>query len=72
MRWVHTIIVILFVGALLIFIGQNFQSVTMSFLSFSLRMPLALVAAIVYLLGMATGGSLWTLLRRSLEGSRGA
>jgi hypothetical protein len=34
------------------------------------RMPLALQALVTYLLGMATGGSLWTLLRRSIEGTR--
>ena len=33
-------------------------------------MPLALVAVLIYLLGMATGGSLLTLLRRSFEGSK--
>jgi hypothetical protein len=32
--------------------------------------PLALLAGIVYLLGMVTGGSLLSLLRWSLEGSR--
>ena len=71
MRWVHMAIVILFVGALLIFVGQNFQTVTMSFLSFSIRMPLAVLAVIVYVLGMVSGGSLWSLLRKSIEGSRG-
>jgi lipopolysaccharide assembly protein A len=44
--------------------------VTMSFLGFSARAPLALLVALVYVLGMATGGSLWSLLRRSLQGSK--
>jgi hypothetical protein len=42
----------------------------MSFLGFSVRMPLALLAIVIYLLGMATGGSLLALLRRLLEGSK--
>jgi putative membrane protein len=58
-------------AALLIFAGQNFETVTMTFLGFSARAPLALLAVIFYLLGMVTGGSLWSLLRRSLQGARG-
>jgi putative membrane protein len=71
MRWVHLIIIGLFLAALLIFAGQNFETVTMTFLGFSARAPLALLAVIFYLLGMVTGGSLWSLLRRSLQGARG-
>jgi len=43
---------------------------TLSFLGFNARVPLALLVIIVYLLGAATGGSLFALLRRSYEGSR--
>lgn len=70
MRFVHLAIIVLFVAITLIFAVQNLQSVTMSFLGYSLRMPMALQAIVVYLLGMVTGGSLWTLLRRSIEGTR--
>jgi uncharacterized integral membrane protein len=49
---------------------QNFEIVTMSFLGFGARAPLALLVGIVYLLGMAIGGSLWLLLRRSLHRSK--
>ncbi len=56
--------------ATIVFAVQNFQIVTMSFVGFSARASLALLVAIVYLLGMATGGSVWALLRRSLEKSR--
>jgi uncharacterized integral membrane protein len=70
MRWVHLFVIALFAVATFIFAIQNFETVTMSFLGFSARAPLALLVAIVYLLGMATGGSLWALLRRSFQGSR--
>jgi len=70
MRWVHVAIIVLFAGATLIFAVQNLQSVTMSFLGLSLRLPMALMAIIIYLLGMATGGSLSSLLRRSFAGAR--
>jgi lipopolysaccharide assembly protein A len=70
MRWIHLAVIALFAAAVLIFAVQNFELVTMSFLGFSARAPLALLVAIVYVLGMATGGSLWALLRRSLQGSK--
>jgi uncharacterized integral membrane protein len=70
MRWVHVAVIVIFVLAIIIFATQNFQVVTMSFLGFSVRAPLALVAVIVYLLGMVTGGSLWSLLRKSFAGAK--
>jgi uncharacterized integral membrane protein len=70
MRWLHLTVIILFAAATLIFALQNFEIVRMAFLSFSIRAPLALLVAVVYFLGMATGGSLWALLRKSLRGSK--
>jgi len=70
MRWLHIFVVVIFAVAVLVFVVQNFEIVTMSFLGFSARAPLALLAAVAYVLGMATGGSLWSLLRRSLQGSK--
>lgn len=70
MRWFHLTVIVVFVIATLIFAVQNLQSVTISFLGFSASAPLAVLAVMAYLLGMATGGSLFSLLKRSFEGSR--
>ncbi len=70
MRWVHIAIVVLFAVGTLVFALQNLQTVTLTFLGFSARAPLAVIVPIVYLLGMATGGSLFSLLRRSVVGAR--
>ncbi len=70
MRWVYLIIVVVFVAAIVLFAAQNLGMVTMSFLGFSARAPLALLTAIVYVLGAVTGGSLLALLRKSVQGSR--
>ena len=70
MRWVYLAVIILFAAAITIFAAQNFEIVTMSFLGFNARVPLALLVAVAYLLGAATGGSLYAMLRRSYEGSR--
>jgi lipopolysaccharide assembly protein A len=72
MRWVHLTIVVLFVAAMIVLVIQNREVVTMAFLGFSIRAPLALVAAGIYVLGAITGGSLFALLRRSIEGARPA
>ena len=72
MRWVHLAIVILFVAAMVVFAVQNRELVTMAFLGFSVRAPLALLAIAVYILGAITGGSLFALLRQSVARARPA
>jgi uncharacterized integral membrane protein len=70
MRWIYLAIIAVFGVAILIFAFQNLDVVTMSFLGFRVRAPLAVVAIIVYVLGAVTGGSLLALLRKSYEGSK--
>jgi lipopolysaccharide assembly protein A len=70
MRWLHFIIVVLFALATAAFALQNLQTVTLTFLGFSIGAPLALLVVIIYVLGMVTGGSLFALIRRSIAGSR--
>jgi len=70
MRWAYLTVVVVFVAAIVIFGIQNRELVTMSFLGFSLRAPLAIVALVVYALGAVTGGSLFALLRKSVRESR--
>jgi lipopolysaccharide assembly protein A len=57
MRWIYLAIIILFAAATIIFALQNFEIVTVSLFGFDARVPLALLVAIAYLLGAATGGS---------------
>jgi uncharacterized integral membrane protein len=70
MRWFHITLIALLAAVTLIFAIQNLQSVTVAFLNFRLSAPLAVLIAVIYVLGMATGGSLWALLRWALEGSK--
>jgi lipopolysaccharide assembly protein A len=70
MRWVYLILIVLLAAATLIFIIQNRDLVTMSFLGFSIRAPIAILIAAVYVVGAVTGGSLFALLRRSYRGSQ--
>jgi lipopolysaccharide assembly protein A len=70
MRWIYLGVIILFAASTIIFALQNFEIITMSVFGFDARVPLAVLVAVAYLLGAATGGSLFALLRRSYEGSR--
>jgi len=70
MRWVYLTVIIVFLAATIIFVVQNVGVVTMSFLGLGIRAPLALLAAVAYILGALTGGSLYALLRKSVSGSR--
>jgi lipopolysaccharide assembly protein A len=70
MRWLYLTVIVVFVAAIVLFAIQNLGMVTMSFLGFSVRAPLAVVAVIVYVLGTITGGSLFALLRRSVRATR--
>ena len=70
MRWLHLAVIALFAAAIILFAAQNLQLVTMSFLGFSATVPMALLAGILYLIGMATGGSLVALVRWLVQGAR--
>ena len=71
MRWLHTAVIVLLGAAILFFVAQNFQSVTIAFLGLRLSLPLALLAVIIYALGLITGGSVWALVRWAWLGARG-
>ena len=69
MRWLHTTIIVALLAVTLIFAIQNLQSVTVSFLNLKMSAPLAILFMLVYVLGMVTGGSAWSLVRWALEKS---
>jgi len=70
MRWLYLTLIVVLAAATLVFILQNWDLVTVSFLGFSIRAPLAILIAAVYVVGAVTGGSLFALLRRSYRGSQ--
>ncbi len=67
MRYVFLILFILFLAIVAVFAFQNLQSVTVAFVGLELTAPLAILIGLVYLLGMATGGGLFSFLRYSLH-----
>jgi putative membrane protein len=69
MRWFHTTVIVVLVAVTLIFAIQNLQGVTVSFLNFKVSSPLAVLVALVYVLGMLTGGSAWALIKWAIDKS---
>jgi putative membrane protein len=67
---IYLAIIILFAASVIIFTLQNFAIITVSFLGVGVSAPIAILVFVVYVLGAATGSSLFALLRRSYHGSR--
>jgi len=70
MRWLYLTIVCLLGVATLVFAFENMEIVSMNFLWFSMRLPLAFLVVVIYVVGMVTGSSLWALIRRLVAGAR--
>jgi putative membrane protein len=63
-RWIYLTMIVLLAAATIIFAVQNLETVTVSFLSFSIRARIAILILLVYISGALTGSSLFALLRR--------
>jgi putative membrane protein len=70
MRLIYLSTIVVFAAAVIIFAFQNLAIVTVSFLGVSISVRIAILVFVVYILGAATGGSLFALLRGSYRGSR--
>ena len=70
MRIIYLGLIILLAGVTALFAVQNLQTVTVSFLNWSVTLPIALVVLGAYALGMASGGSVLAFLRHSLRGAK--
>ena len=69
MRYVYLVVILLLTAAVLVFTFQNLASVTVTFMNSSVTLPLTLLVLTVYVLGMLTGGALWSLFRASYRGA---
>ena len=70
MRILYLALIILLAGVTVLFALQNLQTITVSFLSWSVTLPIALVVIGAYALGMASGGSVLAFLRWTLRRSK--
>ncbi len=70
MRNVYWILIALLALIVVIFVAQNFGHVTVAFLSASMNLPLSVLALLMYLLGMLTGGLALSLIRSLARGAK--
>ncbi|MCK5771121.1 hypothetical protein [Algiphilus sp.] len=70
MRFVYSLLIVVFAAVVAIFAFQNLKLVTISFLAMRIELPVALLVVGVYFLGLLTGGALLALVRSMLRGAR--
>jgi uncharacterized integral membrane protein len=70
MRYVYIGLVVLVTAAVLLFKVQNLESVTVSFLTMSVTLPLSVAIVVVYFLGMVSGGALIAGMRSLVQKAR--
>lgn len=68
MRVLYFLLLMVFVAAIVIFCLQNRETIAIDYLQYSITLPISLLVGVVYLLGMLSGGSLLSFLRRSVHG----
>ncbi len=72
MRYVYVGLMIIALAIVILFKVQNLTSVTVTLLGLSATMSVSVLVFGVYLLGMLTGGVMWSLLRTSIRGATGS
>ena len=65
MRALYIAVLVLIVAALAIFACQNNESVTLQYFRHSITLPMSVLIAAVYVLGMLSGWTVVGFLRRS-------
>jgi lipopolysaccharide assembly protein A len=69
MRYIYIALIVLLTAVVLLFNFQNLSSVTISLLGMSVTLPVSVLVILVYVLGMVTGGALFSLVRRWARGA---
>jgi len=69
MRYVYIALIVLLTAVVLLFKFQNLNSVTISLLGMIATLPVSVLVIFVYVLGMVTGGALFSLVRRWVRGA---
>ena len=69
MRYIYVTLIGLFIVIVLFFSLQNLSNITISFLTMSATLPVALLVILVYISGMVTGGFVLALLRSWIHGA---
>ena len=70
MRLIKSIVLLLFIAAVILFAFQNMELIKLSFLNWHLEIPLSFASLLLYVLGAISGGIVLSMLKKlSLEDS---
>jgi lipopolysaccharide assembly protein A len=72
MRFVYVGLIVVFTAIILLFKIQNLETATVSLFSMSVTLPVSILVIGVYVLGMVTGGCLFSLVRGWIARARTA
>ena len=67
MRYIQTVVFLIFLATIGIFAIQNRDVITVSFLRWNLSQPVAIVTIVVYILGMLSGWTVLAFAKRSFR-----
>lgn len=67
MRVLQVTLLVIFLGVILIFVVQNTEAVSVLFLNWRLTLPRSLLILLAYVLGMLSGWTVLSFLRRSIR-----
>ncbi len=70
MRYLYIALIVVLTALVLVFTVQNLGTVTVAFLTASVTLPLSILVILVYLLGMVTGGALFSVVRGWIQRAR--
>lgn len=70
MRNLHIGLIILLCLLLVVFAIQNFKQVTIQLFGGSLTLPLSVLVVLVFVIGVFTGGSVRSLVRKLVSGAK--
>jgi uncharacterized integral membrane protein len=65
MRWFYLVLLVVIVAVIVVFIAQNHESTTVTFLDRTITAPLSIFFVAVYFLGMWSGGTVVGFVKRA-------
>lgn len=67
MRVIKKIFLAIFVILIIIFAVQNSNTITIEMFNWSVTLPLSILVILVYILGMTTGGILFSVIKNLMD-----
>lgn len=63
MEFFKRFLLILILGVVILFLFQNFETISVNFFKWSLTLPKAIILLLIYVLGALSGGLVFSMLK---------